>query len=376
MNTRFTGIFLTLLSMCMLEGAQRASQLQRLDHHQAYSGDQAPYVELGNLIMYFDHEPHLQESAPVHNQRMDKITYFLSGAEVKSEKMKEAVNDLNRLSGELYTIRIKQISNPSRGLLVEITYDPSRVGILSRTHDSIGLQPSIVFTFQNKRLLEQIKSAGKPVLKTASRTRPIVIDCGHGGDDTGAIGCNKAKEKDISLQVGTLVAQLLEKEGVSVELTRKNDRTVELNERTTFANKLQASLLVSIHANHAANNPQASGIETYCLHQNLLVPRGCTLDQCLLKVHDDAVKSVCARSDKLAHCVHASLIKSVQPDVRDRHVRHAVAQVLLGSEMPAILVEIGFLSHPQEAALLVDANHQHKIASGITRGILSYLSEI
>ena len=217
---------------------------------------------------------------------------------------------------------------------------------------------------------------GKPIIQVAANNTPrVIIDCGHGGSDNGVIGCNNIKEKEVSLQVGLQVAQLLRDNQVMVDLARDTDRTVLLDERTTFANSEGADLFVSIHAN-ASKNKAFSGIETYCLRSSLFYPGDRRL------ISNDmglATEELCCKydkSNKLAHCVQRSLISAARNQYQaiDRQVRHSVAQVLLGTTMPSILVEIGFLTHEKEAALLAQKDYQSQIAWGITCGILAYLS--
>lgn len=214
-----------------------------------------------------------------------------------------------------------------------------------------------------------------PMRNTKKKTH-IVLDFGHGGDDQGKVGCFNIKEKNITLTVGMKVAHLLQKEGFVVFLTRNADRFVALEERTNFANKVDADLFVSIHAN-GAPSMQASGIETFCMLPSLFNKGICAnvgAKTAHVIQHLDTLryqKSLC-----LAQAVHQGALQSARIEygsIPDRKVKTSISQVLLGTEMPAALIEIGFLSNEKEAALLNSAGYQQHIAQGICNGIVSYL---
>ncbi len=165
-------------------------------------------------------------------------------------------------------------------------------------------------------------------------------------------------------------------------LTRSSDVSVALDERTSFANYHNADVFISIHANYA-QNVSAQGIDTFCMHVPLLhrennlsvntrshIPCGNAFSA-LIKARAD-------ESNKLARMVHESVITKVKnnyPTVVDRKVKHEVAQILLGSHMPAILIELGFISHEEEAKRLRDQRYQNLLACSISSGITAYLKE-
>jgi len=135
-------------------------------------------------------------------------------------------------------------------------------------------------------------------------------------------------------------------------------------------------LLISIHANYATNSG-AAGIETFCLTPHLFRPRYSTLQQKekVLKQQYCRYQGYC--NTRLARYIQhhvCDAVRSYYPQVINRHVKHAVAQILLGSYMPSVLIEIGFLSNRQEAHLLVTPTYQQKLAYGIYTGVAAYMA--
>lgn len=173
----------------------------------------------------------------------------------------------------------------------------------------------------------------------------IMIDAGHGGKDPGAIGQKGTKEKDITLKIAITVAALLQQAGIMTKLTRTSDVFVDLDDRAKIANAFGANLFVSIHCNSATDR-SANGIETYCY-----------------KFGGDG--------EKLAKAVQKELIAAT--GLRDRSVKAANFAVLRETAMPAILVELCFISNPAEEALLNNPSFQAKCARAIVDGILKYL---
>lgn len=172
----------------------------------------------------------------------------------------------------------------------------------------------------------------------------VVIDPGHGGKDPGAIGINGVREKDLILPVSQEVARILEQQGIQVIMTRNNDQYISLQDRATMANRANADLFISIHANSMGmNRPDVNGLETYYLQDGL----------------------------RLAESIHNTILKNV--DVRNRGVRRARFYVLRHTQMPAVLVEIGFLTGREDAAKLANAAYRQQMAESIAAGILSYV---
>lgn len=216
----------------------------------------------------------------------------------------------------------------------------------------------------------------------------IVLDPGHGGEDTGAKGPSGAEEKNITLSVALKVAERLkEKTGYRVLLTRTSDVFIPLEERTAFANRNRADIFISIHAN-AAFSRGASGIETFFLsmestdedarrvaafenNSGSLVKTGGDDGGDLNDILLDLVNtSAHHESSRLADVVHTSLCGATNKE--NRGVKQAPFTVLVGATMPAVLVEVGFISNPNEEKWLSSKTDQTRIADSIAEGIIGF----
>ena len=222
----------------------------------------------------------------------------------------------------------------------------------------------------------------------------IVLDPGHGGALEGAVAPFGLREKKLALQIAIATRQALEKElGAKVVLTRELDSSMTLAERVAFANRERPDLFISIHANSMPTTHQrrnAHGIETYFLSERASganARRTADLENAdstrAVPGTDDAVQRIIADltrtqahadSSRLAYAVHQALIQSTS--ATDRGVQQAPFYVLMGIEVPAILVEVGFISHPQESRRLGDAKYQETIASGIAKGVRRFASQV
>jgi N-acetylmuramoyl-L-alanine amidase len=173
----------------------------------------------------------------------------------------------------------------------------------------------------------------------------VVIDPGHGGKDPGAIGIGGLQEKDVILPISLEVTRILQQQGIDVRLTRDSDFFVTLQGRTDLANRIDADLFVSIHANSMGKGrPDVNGIEVYHFGDR-----------------------------RLSDAIHRNIVRSV--DMRDRGVRRARFYVLRTSKMPSTLVEVGYVTGAQDAPKLANANFQRQMAAAIARGIIEYIQQ-
>lgn len=218
----------------------------------------------------------------------------------------------------------------------------------------------------------------------------IVIDAGHGGHDTGAIGGGK-REKDLVLQISKRLEKELKKRGYPVHMTRKDDRFLKLPQRTKIADTKNAAAFISIHANAVPKRKQnkIQGVETFFLQntrdakskriaerENKAVLKGMT--QLSRNVILDSVLSgpKIVESNKLAIAVQRRMMTNLHTrykDVKDGGVRHAPFWVLVGASRPSILVEVGYISHPKERKRLFMPRYQELIIKGIAEGVEMYL---
>ena len=172
----------------------------------------------------------------------------------------------------------------------------------------------------------------------------VMIDPGHGGRDPGAIGIGGLREKDINITVSRRVQDQLEAQGIQVVMTRSDDRAVSLQGRVDLAERANATVFVSIHANAISlSRPEVNGLETYYYSSGLT----------------------------LARTIHSRILQNV--DMADRGVRRARFYVLRNTSMPAVLVETGFVTGRDDAARFRNPAAVQQIADSIAQGIIDYV---
>jgi N-acetylmuramoyl-L-alanine amidase len=217
----------------------------------------------------------------------------------------------------------------------------------------------------------------------------IVLDAGHGGHDPGA-RAHGISEAELVLDVTLRLRALLEKQpGFEVTLTRDKDIFVPLEERTAIANRQEADLFLSIHAN-ASRNPNAHGIETYFLNfasnpdaaavaarEN--ASSGRAMHHLPEIVRAIALNNKIDESRDFATMIQTAMVRRLSArnkEVRDLGVKQAPFVVLIGATMPSVLAEISFVSHKQEAALLKTPAYRQHIAEALLDGILRYQASL
>jgi N-acetylmuramoyl-L-alanine amidase len=246
--------------------------------------------------------------------------------------------------------------------------------------------PRVVLDFQRQALRP---AAAPPGAAGPEPLRTIVIDPGHGGHDAGAVGPGGLQEKELTLDIARRVAALVPEElSVRVVLTRPRDQFVELRERTAIANRERADLFLSIHVN-AASDGTASGTETYFLsneatdgaarraaeYENRLIAgapgtRGGSPNVLRSILWDLAQSDFQQESSRVAEALQNNLDRALRRP--SRGVKQAPFYVLGGAAMPAVLVEIGFISNPQEEQRLRDDGYRDRIARALVAGVAVY----
>ena len=209
-------------------------------------------------------------------------------------------------------------------------------------------------TVPNNSVPERIEPAPTVPVPSSQPTnllpqqRPIVVvDPGHGGPDPGAVGIGEIYEKDIVLDISLQVASLLENQGIQAILTRQTDMDLGLQPRVDLANRARATLFVSIHANAISmSRPEVNGIETFHVAGS-------------------------AEGQRLAEHIQQQLLAGT--GMRDRGVKRARFYVLVRTSMPAVLVEVGFVTGQEDALRLSDPATRTQMAQAIVQGILDYL---
>lgn len=234
-----------------------------------------------------------------------------------------------------------------------------------------------------------VPSAGPPGIHT------IVVDPGHGGTETGAIGPSGVMEKDLTLLLARdLESRLSSRLGVRVVLTRGEDATLPLDDRAAIANQNKADLFISIHLNSSLGSG-AHGAETYFLSAEasdakaakaaaaengpaaVAPPPGDTKEEVKdleLILWDLAQSRHLSESQRFATLIQTELNEALQ--LRDRGVKQAPFRVLNGAEMPAVLVELGFISNPEEEEKLQDATYRGALVDSLTKAVARYKEQV
>ena len=213
--------------------------------------------------------------------------------------------------------------------------------------------------------------------------KTIVIDPGHGGKDPGAVS-QARQEKQIVLNLSKTLRDILVKKGYNVRLTRETDVFLPLRKRTRFATSQKADLFISIHTN-ASTSRKAAGIETYYLalasdeSARRTAMRENAGAEYNMKELDALVgrilkESKSTESRRLAELIQAQLASGKQ--VKNRGVKHAPFVVLIGTKVPAVLVEVGFISNPTEGKKLSTKTYQRQLAIAIAEGIEQYIKNL
>ncbi len=232
-------------------------------------------------------------------------------------------------------------------------------------------------------------AAGTPERMTSSAfplsVRRIVLDAGHGGSDPGATAA-QIMEKEITLDIGRRLRTLLEQDGFDVVVTRDADRTIALRDRALLANDSKSDIFLSIHVNALQKHTESRGIETYYLgatddpsltalaaRENRVSGYSVSDMRKLLEgVYADARRD---ESHELATTVQKKLFTSLRSEdagLENWGVKRAPFIVLVATDMPAILAEVGCISNEKESAMLRQPEYRQKIAAALFEGIRSY----
>ena len=228
------------------------------------------------------------------------------------------------------------------------------------------------------------KNAGNLIEQFGLSVRTVLIDPGHGGKDPGAHGLNGLTEKDVNLRFGRILGEALQKKGFNVLYTRTTDTFIPLETRTEMANSKGVDLFVSVHCNaHGAAG--SSGLETYSLNlansrdavrvaarENAASQKKISDLQAILT--DLMLSAKTVESKELAGYVQKRAIGGIRGAyaTRDRGPHEAPFFVLIGANMPAVLVELGYITNPEDAKHLASDAYMHALAQGMVEGVVAY----
>lgn len=365
------------LTMSMSPSHQEECSLTKVFKHQSDLSDKFVFHFTGDPVC--NYIPKAIDEERVAQGEPLQLTFFVPHATIKSKKSKHAIHALNSAPcGIDYCVRVRSVNAPTKGLQYNITLNPNRRGLEYQSFQSITGENGVMFKFHNQKALERVneKTASKRIRRVAKAEKTkIMLDFGHGGGDPGFCN-NHVKEKEVNREIGQKVAQLLKKKGYEVCLIRQADESLALDQRTARARKCgQAAALISIHTNSAARGGVA-GIETFCHTKKLFTTRLHKAKKSLLEQAQRAHDDLLIKSNNLAQSVHKYVLEEAKTEndkVVDRKVKHKVAQLLLGTEVPGILVELGFLTNTRERTLLQSNTYQHALAKGICKGVDDFL---
>ncbi len=291
-----------------------------------------------------------------------------------------------------------QLQQIDDGLVKELRLEPASGGAVLRILleapagqvKDFALQDPARIVLDLYRPKDAAGPEGAPGGAAAQPLRLVVLDAGHGGHDPGATGPTGVQEKEVVLDVTRRVARMMEESGLGIKvvLSRTTDAFVPLRDRTNFANKQRADLFVSIHAN-AHPRSVSEGVETYFLsseasdteaRQTAAFENGVVqLESPAARQKTDAIKSILwdlaqsefqQESSFLAETVLDSMTRSLR--LVNRGVKQAGFFVLGGAAMPAILIEIGFLTNPKEERKLATPEYREATARAIFTGLSEY----
>jgi N-acetylmuramoyl-L-alanine amidase len=250
-------------------------------------------------------------------------------------------------------------------------------------------QDKLAVKFQEKQTLSSTPSFIPSKYLQPSHKKVIVIDPGHGGKDPGAVGYRHYREKVVVLAIAKNLKKILESRGYKVYMTRNDDRFIKLRNRTKFANRKKADLFISIHANAVGgkNASKAEGIECYFLDKSrsskakrvAALENSADLSEMDFYGKESFLSTLNSHnivaSNKLAIDLQRGTLAHLRKfykGVKDAGVRPAPFWVLVGAQMPAVLVEVGFITNPKEAKRLVNKTYEKRLAEGLANGVERY----
>lgn len=334
-------------------------------------------IELGNLVFYFESKP-VVSFIPDREKdgALSKKVFIFPFAQIKDDKLLKKINDAPARG---YKLLLERISSPIKGIKLTFFYDLDKIAFDYKFFDSINNHKGVVFNFYNKSLIDKLRNLDDRILRTVEgKKKIVVVDLGHGGADFGAVGKFGLVEKDLAMSIGLKVKDILKKKGYDVFVTRDFDQDVMLDTRTSFANNFISNnkILISIHANSSVN-VGAMGLETFFLEDSLFSNEVFFYGP----EEQNFVKNYFGQRNKkssvLAQCLHKNIYDKAKKKAytyKDRGVKKSVSQLLLGSHMPASLIEVGFVSCQKESTFLKNKKNHEVIAQGICDGIVDYFN--
>ncbi|MBU4269639.1 N-acetylmuramoyl-L-alanine amidase [Candidatus Dependentiae bacterium] len=389
MNTYFKKIII----LCVL-----------LSSRSVYSINSLKYVEICNKRLapqlFFEFTNSLYFEKRIDAEKM-QLEISFPAMNIQDFKEKNVVESIKSLGDIIKKAELFYSQAPSPRVVILITFSTDDILIRwNKLEDPARL----LIDFFKKSDLQKLQEQGKQLLYAKNKSNDfdnklidcknselqkknrILVDAGHGGQDTGALGFFLLKEKELTLDIARRVQLLLKKKGFEVYLTRAEDKFLSLKDRTDLATQLKADFFVSIHANAVPSVSNASGIESYFLNSNDILARdrrGGFLfvfnenDETIAKLADITLKNNIDQSEQLALSIQNGIIEYLNSkkvsDVIDRGIKRNDFRVLLENDIPAALIEVGFITNPKEAKRLSITAYRQLLAIGISKGIEKYV---
>jgi N-acetylmuramoyl-L-alanine amidase len=286
--------------------------------------------------------------------------------------------------------KVEATNAPTSRPIAAVVRSGSGAGVLVATTVSLatGKRPRAEAAVPGKAADKTADGETSLVRALGLKIGRIVIDAGHGGHDSGTLGADGIQEKDVVLDVALRVGKLLhDRLGAEIIYTRADDTFIPLETRTAIANKAQADLFLSIHAN-SSQDETARGVETYYLNftsdptaldvaarENAV--GGQSIHQLSDLVKKITLKDKIAESREFAQDVEGSLYAGLEKGnagLKNRGVKKAPFVVLIGANMPSILAEISFVTNPKDAEQLRNPDYRERVAESLFAGVAKYES--
>ena len=352
-------------------------------------------VDLGSQVTYKEHllkrDPSLKKPRRLF---VDLLNARISKDIGSSIPIKDGLLRTARAAQyDKRTVRVVLDIDNMEGYKIFHLYDPFRIVVDVQGEDRLSKPEEQIIAQEAPEQPEKSKKGQKRISlakQLGLGVKRIIIDPGHGGKDPGAVGKNGTREKDVMLSLAKIVAEKVSSElKCEAILTRSDDTFLPLEDRTAIANMKKGDLFISLHMN-AHRDERVSGIETYILNialdedaMNLAARENATstknIGDLQMILNDLMLNTKINESGRLAEFVHKGLLKELRKGynrVHCRGVRQAPFYVLIGAEMPAILVEVGYITNNTENGRLCSTAYLNRTADGIVKGIGSYIKDM
>lgn len=351
------------------------------------------YTDKNTIVINFNHnisKKHIKFSeAKKKNGYQDVFDIKGRFKDAKPTKLKlDAIDKITIFQYRYNTLRIilSKKKNPNTIYII------NKRQIIIKVLDKVTKKSTIAIKPKPKSVKQVTPTKlSKQDIGLVTSDKVIVIDAGHGGKDPGAVGPKKRYEKHVTLAVAKYLRNELKSKGFKVYMTRDRDKFISLRYRTKVANKKNADVFISLHTNSTIkkNAHKSRGIETYFLsparseRAKRVAAKENKAEMNSMSYNSQNIlltllnNSKIISSQKMAIDVQKNMLHQLRKTygkrtIIDGGVREAPFWVLVGAQMPSVLIELGYISHPKESVRLYNKKYQKLLAKGIANGIISY----